>query len=491
MAKSKLPWNIKFINKIKDVFFSFRKQLSLKKVLLFVDKRPFTSFFIVLGALLLLIILGNLVSGISKKEPEKSNLIKQVRVYRIGSSPKITLQGQVEKSGIFKIVAQTSGIVKSINYNEGDKISTGQPIINLSSNYQGGNIPGLQASIAKKQYQNILDTYETQKSIIEDQKKIATYSDENTSKLRDISRQNLDDANSLINLNEDILNTLNSQLNTLESTNIGGINDAGILQTKQLIAQLKSGLLQLRASSRNFSLQTDTANPPAQLSEFTKEIALKQTDIQLKALDLNKEISRIQTAIAGIAASFMNPTSPGNGLIDRIYVRVGDMVNPGTSLALISGNKKETSVVVRVPYDIASNISLKEPTTIYTENDSFDALPSYVSTEATDGQLYSVIYPIKSDIKDNIVNGSYIRVDIPIEFTNTVSTTPYIPLDAIYQTQNEAYVLVSQNNKAADKKVILGTVYGRFVQVLSGLNNHDRLILNRNIIAGDNIEEIN
>lgn len=479
----------KLFDSAKKKFVTFKKRLPAKKVTVFVDKKPFTSFFIALGVLLLLIVVGNFISNLSKKEAKEQVLVKEVKIYSIGTSPKVSLQGQVEKSGVYKIIAQTSGIVQRVNYKEGDRVSKGQSLVSLSTNYQGGNIPGLQASLAQKQYKNILDTYDTQKSIIEDQKNIASYSAQSADRLRDISRQGLDETNSLIDLNNDILDTLNNQLSTLQSTNVGGSNDAQILQTQQLIAQLRSGLAQLNASSRSLALQAGGDNPPARIADIQKNMSIKQLDIQLKALDLNREMSRIQAAIAGISASFMNPTSPAVGTIERIYVKVGESVNPGTVLALISGDTKGQAVVVRVPYEIASRISMTEESTIHFSGKTVKAVPTYVSGEATDGQLYSVIYSV--DPEDGVsTDDSYITIDIPVGYPDTLSSIPFIPLDAVYQTQDEGYVLIVKNGKAEEKKVTLGSVYGRFVQIISGLSKNDQVILNRNVIAGDNVKEI-
>lgn len=472
------------LNRAKQKFALLKKKIPTKRVISYIDRRPFTSFFIALGALFVLIILGNVISNLTKKEVKNPVLAKDAQVYVIGSSPKVTLQGQIEKSGVFKIVAQSSGIVESINFREGDRVSRGQTVLNLASNYQGGNISGLQASLAQKQYQNILDTFDTQKSIIEDQRNIANQSSISSEKLRGIANQNLDQTNSLINLDNDILGTLNNQLSVLQSTNVGGSNDTQILQTKQLIAQLAGGILQLQASSRGLSFQTDTSNPPAELSDLQKSVTFKQLDIQLKALELNREASRIQAAIAGVAASLMNPAAPGDGVVDRIYVKVGDSVNPGTVLALISGDSQNTNVVVRVPYSIVSRVSRTEPSSIHFIGGSVSALPSYVSLEATDSQLYSILYSVDPA---GVTNGNYINVDIPIGFADN-SANPFIPIDAVYQTQNEAFLLVAENGKAAERKVTLGTVYGRFVQVLSGLKNRDQVILNRNIIVGDSVK---
>lgn len=484
MAKRKIKKTEAFLSRVKQSLNLAKKKIPVKRVVGFVDRKPFTSFFVALAVLFVLIFLGNFISNFGKKESKPPVLVKDAQVYVIGASPKVSLQGRIEKSGVFKIVAQAPGIVNSINFREGDTIFRNQAVVNLSSNYSGGNIPGLQLALAQKQYQNIVDTFDTQKSIIEDQRKIADQTGISSERLREISNQNLSDTNSLISLNEDILNTLNNQLNTLNSSNVGGVNDAQILQTKQLIAQLKGGLLQLRASARGLGFQVDAANPPTQLSDLQKSMTLKQLDLQMKALELNKEASRLQAAIAGVGASFMNPATPGDGVVDRIYVKLGDSVSPGTLLALVTQNNQNISVVVRVPFEIASRVSLTEPSVLHFRSGQVKATPFYVSREATDGQLYSVMYLIDPS---GITDGAYIKVDVPIGFSDN-SPIPFIPIDAVYQTQNEAFLLVVKEGKAQARNVKLGTVYGRFVQVLSGLKNMDRVILNRNIIAGDSVK---
>jgi len=87
------------------------------------------------------------------------------------------------------------------------------------------------------------------------------------------------------------------------------------------------------------------------------------------------------------------------------------------------------------------------------------------------------------DVSDN----SYVAIDIPIGTTNTSAAVPFIPLDAIYQTQDSTYVLVIKNGKAVAQKITTGDIFGNFAQITKGLGDRDQIITDRTIIAGDKV----
>ncbi len=70
----------------------------------------------------------------------------------------------------------------------------------------------------------------------------------------------------------------------------------------------------------------------------------------------------------------------------------------------------------------------------------------------------------------------------------TSAAVPFVPLDSVFQTQDQAYLFVAKNGKAVSRKVKLGSVLGRFVEIESGLNNSDQVILDRNVIDGDSVK---
>lgn len=451
-----------------------------------VVKRPILSFFSLLGLLFLLIIIGNILR---RPKPEAKPIIqtRKVEVYKIGSAPKLALQAQVEKSGVVQITSLAGGVVQKIYVEPGTQVTKGQWLVSLASNYQGGNALSLQRQIAETQNKNVEDTYPEQSDLINRQRDLANLSETNFERLRDITSQSIDDTNTLINLNNDIINTLQSNIDSLNASPSGNANL--ILASKQLKSQFLSANLQLNAASRSAQYQQDTNNPPTQIAIAQKDIALKQLDIQKKALDLNREISGLQLRLAQIAEGTMFPAAPFGSTVERIFVREGQAVNPGTTLMTISATiDPPLTANVYVSKDIADKISKIEASILTIGNKTLSLYPAYVTREATQGNLYAVIYNLPQDSYGDVTDKGFINIQVPVGYPDTSAAVPYLPLDAIYQTQEESFVFVKSNGKAQSKQVILGPVYGRFVQIQSGISTGDQVILDRNVVNAENVQ---
>ncbi len=465
-----------------------KSQQLYQKVVIFLQKRPLTSFFVALGVLLFVIILSSLIAS-SKQKVTTPTVVKPVQVYSIGTAPKVTLQAKIEKSGVIKIMAQTAGVVQTIHVTEGQHVSAGDWLVSLSTNYQGDDASGIQAAIAQRQYQNVLDSYPIQKDLIRKQRDVAQKTSDNTEQLRQISQQSIAATQDLINLDNDMLNQVNTTLATFQATASAtpGGNQPLILQTQQLKAQLQSGLLQLNSQLRQTQYQTNTDNPPTQLANLQKDITTAQLDVQEKALDLNKEVSRLQAGLAAVSESLMHPAAPRSGTVERVYVTEGQLVSPGTAIAQITADDPDVTAVVLVPRSLATTISSFDESALHADGKEISLKPRYISQEATDGELYAILYSLPTSFQHLVTQGGYLLVDVPVGLPNTGSTIPFIPLDSVYQTQDTAYVYVAEQGVVKSRQVTLGNVYGSIVAVASGLQSGDQIILDRTVIAGDHV----
>jgi multidrug efflux pump subunit AcrA (membrane-fusion protein) len=450
----------------------------------FFRRKPLTTFIVTFVLLILVLGVGNYVTKQQAQTKTKTQ-VRTIHIYSIGVAPKVTFQAKIEKSGVVKIIAQTAGIVQNIQVKEGDTIYSGGQLLSLSSNYQGGNAPALQTQIARTQYDNFLQTLDLQKSSLQTQRDIATASAENAARQREIARQSNDDTNSLIDANQQQLDVLNQSLSVLQLNPPSASGSAQMQETEGVIIQLQSAIDQLRASQRNLSLQGAEDKPPALLANFQKDVTMKQLDLQEKTLNLNKEVSKLQIALSEVAESLMYPASPIAGTVNRIFVHVGQMVSPGTPLAVISATDPHATAIVTAPQKIAGNVSRLESSDLFIGGHVYPVVPSFVSGEATDGLLYSLFYPVPEDATSQVSDGEYITVNIPVGMPDTGATVPFVPIDAVYQTQDKAYLMVVRNKKAETRTVTLGAVFGGFVEVTSGLKSGDQVILERNIVAGD------
>ncbi|HRN96615.1 MAG TPA: hypothetical protein PLD54_04165, partial [Candidatus Levybacteria bacterium] len=335
---------------------------------------------------------------------------------------------------------------------------------------------------------NVVQTYDTQKDLIAKQREVAERTRENTGDLREMSQDSLNDTRSLLDLNQNALDDINRTIQQLESIpNPDEQQLANLTQAEQARLQLQASVTQLRGSVRNLEYSVDDQNPPTELANLQKDITLKQLDLQQKALELNKEASRLQYNIAAVGESLMHPSSPYAAVVERVHVQIGQSITPGTTLVTISCLDITASAVISTPRKFALSISQVEPSFLQVDNKNVPVYPSHISSVATDGLLYSVIYAISDDALGTITNEGFIPIEVPLAFSDTTQTTPFIPIDAVYQSQNAAYVNIVNGNKVASHQITLGPVYGKYVEVVSGVRTGDQIILDRNVISGEQI----
>jgi RND family efflux transporter MFP subunit len=483
MAERKTTRNIASVKRalvLKDRATDFSKT-NYRRTTAFIKRRPMLSFLLMIAVLFAFLILGKIFDSAPAEKAEQKQT-KTVDVYKIGHGPQATFQAKIEKSGVVKIVAQSPGIVSNIDVKEGDSVWKGQQLLSLSTNYQGGNASSVQRQIADAQYKNVLDTFGLQTDMINKQRAVATASAQQAQQTRDITRQSLNDTNSMIDINQSQLDQINQDLAALNPS------DKTYIEKKTAASQLQASLAQLRAGQRTTEYAAANDKAPALLATLQEDITLKQLSMQEQGVTLNKEISGLQSNLAAIAEGLMYPASPLEGTVERITVRKGQLVNPGTPLATIVSPEGKTTAVLLVPLAIARTIYDQEKSTLLINGNTISVTPTHIATEATDGQLYAVTYEIPAEQAQYLTDGEYISVQVPIGQKPRIPDDPLIPIDAVYQNQDHAYVLVINNNKAETRTVTAAHVYGGYVEVLKGLTNGDQIILNRNVIAGDTVK---
>ena len=284
---------------------------------------------------------------------------------------------------------------------------------------------------------------------------------------------------------------MDSQLSVLDSMNVNGSSNSAILSLKQGKSQILSTLNQAHAAVRLSEYQTNGDNEPGAIARNQRDATLRQLDIQEKSLDLNKEIGLLNVRLAQIQESLMYPSAPFNGTIERINVKVGQNVTVGTVLATMTGTRNSASIIVNVPRHIADTISRLEPSNVQVGDTSILVYPSYVSSEPVDGSLHVAIFNLPDIYGVRLSNEQNVLVQIPVGEAQSSSTIPFIPLDAIYQTDSGSYIYVTKDEqgviKARSQKVTLGEVMGDYVEIKMGLSSGDLVILNRTIIEGDSL----
>lgn len=478
---------------IRTKFLQVRKFFSGrgKQVGRYVDANPYRSFYIALGVLVLLIVVSNILGTPNVAPKKEAAIVKDVQLYTIGTSPKMSVLAQVEKSGVLTITALTPGVVSYITPALGQSVSRGQNLLGLSSNYQGGNTASLSRQLAQTQYQNAVDTEKLQKEIIGAQRELAQKSDLNADQMRLITNQSISATQGLVSLNSEIITGFDASIADLEATNVGGSNDALILSTKQLKSQFVAGLNAAKQGLAIAELTSPDGTTAATLSDLGRDAATRQLDLQEKMIALGIEIAKIQLQIAQVVEGMMYPAAPFAGTVERIFVKVGEAVNQGTPLFQLAGDstKKSVIAVAYVSADVAGKVSKTEESVIRINGvKALSALPIYVSREAVSGSLHAVYYVIPPEFAAKVTENGFISIELPIGYMSTTAAAPFIPIDSVYQTKDANFVYVERSGKAESISVDLGNVFGSYVEVTRGLSASDKVIVNRNIIAGDRVK---
>ena len=83
-------------------------------------------------------------------------------------------------------------------------------------------------------------------------------------------------------------------------------------------------------------------------------------------------------------------------------------------------------------------------------------------------------------------------INMPSTFANVIIKLPvgaeelYIPRESLLGSITDAEVYVAENNKAILKKIVVGNGNDKYIKVISGLNEGDKVIINGQINLSEN-----
>jgi len=176
--------------------------------------------------------------------------------------------------------------------------------------------------------------------------------------------------------------------------------------------------------------------------------------------------------------------APFSGIVSAITVKEGSLANPGTTLITI----EKTGVMVAQTQIDENRIQYIKPGMVVkiSANDNslnFNASVSErsLSSIATGGQ-YLITIAIPDTIQDKLTSGMHVKVFFT--FPNGLSQSHkviLIPQKAIYtQGALKGVFIASDNNFAVLRWLRLGRIKDDMVEVLSGLDDTDKIIVSAN-----------
>lgn len=261
----------------------------------------------------------------------------------------------------------------------------------------------------------------------------------------------------------------------------------------QLLVKINSTDLQAKKAQVDASIiQAQAAYNNAKKDYERFEALFAQQSASQKELD--DMTSRFEMAKAGLEAakqmknevnaqfSYTNITAPFSGVVTNVFVKQGDMANPGMPLVAIEGSGRLTASVMVSETNI-SEIEKGMMVKIFVKsiNQSFDGKVSELSLSSKNtGGQYVVKVDINKPTKD-ILSGMFVNVQFPIkasENQESASKNVLVPVEAIVkQGQLNGVFVVNENKTAILRWVRLGKTHGNEVEVLSGLTANETYVI--------------
>lgn len=362
-----------------------------------IEQFPITSFVILLVLLFGTIVISHVLRTPTPLETEGTLEAKESALFIPKSDTAfVTVPAKIKKETLTNIVALTPGVVSNILVSPGRTVTSGQTLLTLSNDYQGGSTE------------------------------------------------------------------LNKQL-ALESTRL----------TEEL-AKIDKDITALKEKQTKRDSSLSNTEEDIALAELEKDRATRKSALTQSALSL--QLSTRSDAV-------LKPKTFVSGVVTSLRVKRGDLVSAGQILATITSPKGTTTLEVLLDATNARFFSPNTPALLKLGDETIALLPTYFATSENDNGLFSILFALSPELAQKIVNGSYLRIDLPLSSTEGV----LIPIDALYQDDRGASVLVLEDDVATTRVVTLGTLHGSFAEITSGLSSEDKILLSRSVITGDRV----
>ena len=267
---------------------------------------------------------------------------------------------------------------------------------------------------------------------------------------------------------------------------IGAHVDAGQLIAEidipDLDQQLDQARAQLAESDAALALAKTTADRWADLlktsSVSEQENAEKQADFKLKTATV--EANRANVHRLEQLVSFARITAPFAGTITARNTDVGDLIVAGSSKELFRLAQTETlRVYVRVPQTAAHGLGPGQPADVLIPELPGRVFPAKVVTTSgamsTDSRTLLTELEVDNS-KNEILPGSYAQVRF---LDTTPSATLTLPANTLlFRAQGLQVGVVGSDGKVDLHSVQIGRDFGQRVEILSGVETGDQVIIN-------------
>lgn len=246
-------------------------------------------------------------------------------------------------------------------------------------------------------------------------------------------------------------------------------------QAEAMVAQAEAALQNAKKDEERFSTLY------AQQSVSPKE--LENVTLQYRSAQAQYEVARQMLNEVEVSMGYTQLVAPFSGVVTQKMADEGSMANPGMPLLVVEqGGKFLVSATVSesdiTHVRLNDRVSLMVKSTGRTFPGSIERISP--SSQSTGGQ-YMVKITVPDSVQHALMSGMYVNAFIPLSVVRSDVQNEesfVVPESAIvYRDQLTGVYLFSDKQTAVLRWVRLGKVTGSEVEVLSGLSQGERFIV--------------
>lgn len=398
-------------------------------------RKPATTWFIILGTVVVLGIATLGISSLVSAKPQNAGAI--IKNPSIAMVEKKTIRDIVSVSGVLElskkeiITSPGDGVVDTVYVQEGDQVKPGQALLQIGISDLQSQLESKELSLEKlnRQIEQSTVTYNFGRK----QRAIEI----------DAAKRAVDDAQRELD-----------KVKTLKDKNLA--SDQDLLTAQQKLQSAQDGLVK------------------AQIAQDQAE-ATYQLDMKNSLADkgiLEKDIQDLKDKIAAYTVR----TSRG-GTVYSLSVEAGGTVNNYKELAVVA-NPADSRAALDVPETRIGSITKGLPVTVYVGENAYPATvetiaPFATSSSSSSGSVVRVTAVFKTKPEKPTI-GSSVSAEI---VAGTIQGALVLPRGPYLSSGNYSTVYVISNGIAKKQTVKFGVADGSYIQVMSGLNEGDRVII--------------
>jgi len=255
------------------------------------------------------------------------------------------------------------------------------------------------------------------------------------------------------------------------------------IDTPDLDQQLAQAQSQEVLAQKNLALAKDTN---ARYQEMFKQGVVSQLDADTQATSQATNQANADAYAANLRylqqeVAFKRVTAPFAGIITARNVNVGDLITANnTSFAMFHVQQTDPlRVYFRVPQEEAANITAGQTFDVQVGAESAKRYPGKVisTSDAVSPDSRTMLVELQVDnSKNEILPGSYATISLPTTVLGKILILPDNTL--IFRGKSLQVAVVSANSVVQLRDVKVGRDFGIQSEVLSGITESDKVIVN-------------